>query len=354
MNKQLINKILEAAVQAPSGDNVQPWRFEVSDDFCRIDLYNRPELDDSYYNYQQVASYIAHGALIENIVIASGHLGCTVKINLFPDQNNANLVATIELGAAKPVDNSLYAAIFARETNRLHYQNNLLLVEDLQKFVEAIKPIEGVSAYFANDRKTIKKLAKVLTLNDRLVFERKDIHGFLFSKIRWNKKQILETRDGMPVGVLGLNTFERLFFPFLRFWWFVNFANYMGLSHIIGVKCWYNCQNVSLIGQLVVKNADCYGFIQAGRAMQRVWLEAARQGLGFQPIVGLPLLIYRAKVNALDKFSEKHRCQIDRAQKKLADLLGMDKSETLIVGFRIGSSRPQETKTLRKVVEFDS
>lgn len=354
MDKQIIKKILKAAVQAPSGDNVQPWRFEISDDFSRIDWYNIPELDDSYYNYQQVASYIAHGAVIENIAIASRHLGCKVEINLFPDQQNPNFVATFEFDSAPAIEDSLYKAIFTRETNRFHYQNKLLLAGDLQKLVEAIKPIEGVSGYFIHEPKSIKKLAKILMINDRLVFERKDIHHFLFEKIRWNQKEVEETRDGMPVGTLGLNRLEKIFFPLMRYWWFVDLANYVGLSRIIGAKCWYNYQNASLIGQIAVKRADCYGFIQGGRAMQRVWLEAARQGLGFQPIVGLPLLIYRAKEDALDGFSEAHRHLVDQAQKVLIDLLGMDKSETLVVGFRIGCSQPLAAKTLRKTVEFVS
>jgi len=97
MNKEIINKILEAAVRAPSGDNVQPWEFKVSEGYTRIDLYNLPEKDNSYYNYNQLASYIAHGAVIENIAIASGHLGYKAEINLFPDDGRLNLVASIEL-----------------------------------------------------------------------------------------------------------------------------------------------------------------------------------------------------------------------------------------------------------------
>ncbi|MCK5355861.1 MAG: nitroreductase family protein [Methyloprofundus sp.] len=45
MNSEIIKKILEAAVRAPSGDNVQPWKFffEVSGNFTLISLYNQRE-----------------------------------------------------------------------------------------------------------------------------------------------------------------------------------------------------------------------------------------------------------------------------------------------------------------------
>ncbi len=350
MDKQTIEKILEAAVRAPSGDNVQPWRIEVSEDFSRVDLHNLPERDDSYYNYQQAAAYIAHGALIENIAIASRHLGCKAEIKLFPDQGNSNYVARIKFETALPEHDPLFEAVFSRSTNRFHYQDYRLADEDRQKLVDSVQPVEGVTGYFVDDPKEIKKLARTLMVNDRIVFEREDIHGFLFDKIRWNQKQINETQDGMPVDTLGLNAFEKLFFPLMRFWWFVNLANYFGLSRVIGAKCWYNCQNAALIGQITVKKADKYGYVQAGRAMQRVWLEATRQGLAFQPIVGLPLLISRLHQNALFEFSDKHRQMLEQAEKSMIELFQIDRSEVMAVGFRLGKSQSISAKTLRKSV----
>ena len=40
-----IKKIIEAAVQAPSGENCQPWRFEILNN--NIKLFNVPERDQS-------------------------------------------------------------------------------------------------------------------------------------------------------------------------------------------------------------------------------------------------------------------------------------------------------------------
>jgi len=81
-----IKKILEAAVHAPSGENCQPWRFEIRDGEIRI--FNLPERDQSLYNYGQMASYVAHGALIENILIASSAFGYRARTNLFPQEND--------------------------------------------------------------------------------------------------------------------------------------------------------------------------------------------------------------------------------------------------------------------------
>jgi nitroreductase len=120
--REAISKIIEAGIRAPSGDNCQPWRFEVKDN--RISIYNIPDRDNSLYSWGQRASYIAHGALIENMTIAAAHLGYAAKIKLFPESRDPNLVARLTLEQpAPPEEGALYEAIFARATNRKPYRS---------------------------------------------------------------------------------------------------------------------------------------------------------------------------------------------------------------------------------------
>jgi len=331
-----MNKILEAAVKAPSGDNVQPWKFKVSENFTRIDLYNLPEKDKSYYNFNQNASYIAHGAVIENIVISSSHFGCQTNVSLFPDESEVDWIAKIEMTQADPKQEPLYEAIFQRYTNRFQYKPFKVTEEVLDKLSLSIKNIKTANISLVYQKDKINELAKELMVNDRLVFERQDIHHFLFDKIRWNNKQVEETQDGMPVDTLGLNPIEKLSFPLMRFWAVVKTANYFGLSRIIGLKCWWNCRTASILGMVSIKGNDKYSFLQGGRAVQRLWLEASVLGISLQPIIGLTLLINRLQQNELKEFSEKHVNFVQRSAEKLPELFSVDKADTLVMGFRLG------------------
>lgn len=350
MDKDLVHKLLEAAVMAPSGDNVQPWDIRVSENFTQIDLYNLPDKDNSYYNYQQSASYIAHGAMIENILIAAKHLGCDADYQLFPDAGDDNYVARVSLSPADQQQEPLYTAIFERCTNRFQFTPTEVSDEVLHALEDSVKNIDTAKVSLVIQKDRIKQLAKELMVNDRIVFECKDIHQFLFDKIRWNKKQIEETRDGMPVGVMGLSFMEKLAFPLMRFWWYVNAANVFGLSRIIGLKCWWGCCNASMLGMITIHGNDKFAFVKGGRAVQRLWLEATKQGFALQPIIGLPLLINRLRKNKLDNFSDKHRQFVRRAAKTLPGLFGVDKKSTLIMGFRAGGVKGQEqiVRTLRR------
>jgi len=352
VNKEITKKILDAAVMAPSGDNVQPWDIRVSDNFTQIDLYNLPDKDNSYYNYQQAASYIAHGAVIENILIAAGHLGCHAEYQLFPDTLDDTYVAKIILSPAEAQADPLYPAIFERCTNRFQYKRTEVTNEVLEALSNSVKNIDTANVSLVNQKDKINQLANELMVNDRIVFERKDIHAFLFDKIRWNKKQIEATKDGMPVEVLGLSFIEKMAFPLMRFWWYVKAANIFGLSRMIGLKCWWSCRNASLLGMISIKGNDKFAFVQGGRAMQRIWLEATVQSLAMQPIIGLTLLINRLKQHALDDFSVKHTQFVGRAAGELPELFAVNKEDTLIMGFRLGDRQEAlSVKTERKNVE---
>jgi len=351
MNKIIINKILEAAVQAPSGDNVQPWELKVSERFTMIKLYNLPDKDDSYYNFNQMASYISHGAVIENIVIASRHFGFYAQVNLFPNEKECDLVAMIKLVPEEAKETPLYQAIFERCTNRFQFKKAKVTTEMMDTVLASVKGIDNVSVKLISQKDKVKQISKELMVNDRLVFERKDIHGFLFDKIRWNKKQIEETMDGMPVSVLGLTPIEKLSFPLMKFWSFVKMANYFGLSRIVALKCWWNCRTSTMLGMVSVKGSDKVAFVQGGRAVQRVWLETTLLGLSLQPIIGLTLLIYRLKNNELNAFSRKHQKIVRHSMNILPTLFNTDQNDTLVMGFRIGAG-PTIVKTKRKKIIF--
>jgi len=341
---------------APSGDNVQPWDFRVSEGFTRIDLYNLPEKDNSYYNYQQSASYIAHGAVIENIKIAGKHLGCHIDYQLFPDIEDDNYIAKITLSPADAQSDPYYSAIFERCTNRFQYKRESVSDEVFNALSDTVKNIDSAKVSLVVGENRIKQLANELKVNDQIVFERKDIHQFLFDKIRWNQKQIEETRDGMPVGGLGLSFIEKLSFPLMRFWWYVKTANIFGLSRIIGLKCWWTCRSASILGMVTVQGNDKKAFVEGGRTIQKLWLEATNQGLALQPIIGLTLLVHRYKQGALGGLSGNHVQFVKRAAEKLPELFDLNDSDTLVMGFRAGSAKKQDkvVRTLRKVFNEES
>src|SRR4051812_5499587 len=86
MPPDTLKEILALSVFAPSGDNAQPWRFEASG--STLSVFNMPEKDATPYNFHERGSYVAHGALTENIVISARHRGVETAVEYFPGQSN--------------------------------------------------------------------------------------------------------------------------------------------------------------------------------------------------------------------------------------------------------------------------
>ena len=136
IRRQTIEDILNLAVCAPSGDNCQPWKFEVSDN--KIDIFNVPDRDKALYNFRQSGSMVAHGALIENIFIITSKLGYEGHLSFPPAKEKNDLVASLTLTESKPKEEPLYNFIKIRTTNRKLYKKHCLPLEIKENLLNSV------------------------------------------------------------------------------------------------------------------------------------------------------------------------------------------------------------------------
>ena len=70
LDRDIARQILELARWAPSGDNTQPWRFEIlSDD--HVVVHGFDTRDEVIYDFRGHPSHMSHGALLETARIAA-------------------------------------------------------------------------------------------------------------------------------------------------------------------------------------------------------------------------------------------------------------------------------------------
>lgn len=340
-----IQKILEAAVEAPSGDNCQPWKFAVEG--FRIRIFNLPERDTSLYNFQQKASLAAHGALLENLTIAANHYGLETEFDAFPDSGNPNLVAEVHLRQTEPKPHPLYDAIFARTTNRKIFKAEPLAPEHKETLLQSADDVEGVRVHVAADRDDIEELAEALSVNDRLVFENRYLHRFLFDHLRWSEEEAQQSRDGLDIRGFELSGFDAAGFRLMKSWPVVNVLTKLGLGKKIQKQARDLCASASAIVAVTVPGGTQRDFLQGGRGMERVWLEATRQGLACHSISGIAYLIQRLKEDAAEKISARHQQMIREVFTTLQRRFDFKEEENLAMLFRVGYSDPPSARSLR-------
>src|SRR3989344_1472778 len=268
-------EIVQLAVHAPSGDNAQPWAFALGED--SLTLLTIPGADATLYNFRERGSYLAHGAVIENIVLAAAQRGYQASVYLLPQTPDAT--ARISFVAGVPAPDPLATMILMRATNRKPYEVKPLAVQDREAVAGAAHGVEGVEARLVEDTSDIAALAVAISVNERLLMENRQLHDFLFGMIRWSQADE-EAKPGLYVKTMELPPPVQILFRFvLRYWPAVRALNLIGLSRFIPKQSALVYCATSAIGVIILKDEAEADFIQAGRAFERVWLAATLRGL---------------------------------------------------------------------------
>lgn len=335
INLETVKSILEVAVNAPSGDNSQPWSFEFKNGALYI--FNNPERDIPFYNFEQRGSYVAHGGLLENIKICVPHFGYQTDIQIFPDTNEPNLTTTVKFTDITPVDDPLFSSIPERASNRHHYKNTPLTSEQKNDILNSTQEVGGGKIYLIEDQ--LKKIAigKALSANERTVLETKAIHNIFFSHVVWTAKEERQKRTGLFVKTLEMNPIQRLIFKLCSHWPFMKLGVRLGLSKFIASE---NAKLYSHSGALcliTVPSTSSSDFVLGGRLTQRIWLKAVKNNLSAQPVTGVLFLAHRILANQADFLAKEHQDLVMKAYNDLRELFGV-KNDIMAMLLRIGQA----------------
>lgn len=336
-------ELLEAAICAPSGDNCQPWRFEITEEQIRI--YNVPDRDTSLFNFRQRASLVAHGALIENLMIAAEAAGYRPELKLFPAPASPHLVASVNLLSASPGDQRLANAIPHRCTNRRRYDGAPLTEDERRALIAAADPRPGEVALTGN-REEQAAVADIIALNDRLVFENQQLHAFLFDHIRWDDQEARATLDGLDIKTLDLAPPDRMMFPLLKNWSLVKVLAAFGVPRIIAANARKQAMSAGALGAIVIPDNSDLSYVNAGRIMERIWLEATLLGLSFQLMTGITFLMQRIVDGETEHLSTDQAKLVLDSRLKLKSFVGKGEGVVAVM-FRVGRSGPPSARSLR-------
>ena len=339
-----IKKILEIAIHAPSGENCQPWKFKIKDN--QIYLFNIPERDQSPYNFGQRGAFVSHGALIENISIASLAVGLKAKISLFPERDDPNLVAIISFAKSMAREESLFPYILERTTNRRAYKKIPLTTEQRQAILNSANQISKGKILLTENKEDIKILSLVGAMNERLVLENEVLHHFLFSHINWTEKENQEKKIGFYIKTLELPPPAQLAFKIFSSWKVLKKLNKIGISKAIWKQNGRVYGSCSAIGIITTQGNNNEDFVNVGKVMQRMWLTATKLSLSLQPMTGILFFMQRIIAGRFEPFSSDQIKLIQESYENVRRIFKL-RNETVPMMFRTGYSDPPTARALK-------
>jgi len=338
-----IDLIVDAARRAPSGGNVQPWRFEA--DSQEIRFYLVPERSHSSMDVRLRGSYVGVGAAIFNARVAAASLKTLGPVRLFPEGPNSLHVATIYLGSSTDAELAkLQPSVRTRVANRKMGRPSPIdaaTVAMLSREVER----EGARLRFVTDRDRIEECAHLLAECDRLRFLIPAVHQEMLGEIRWPGRDSLE--EGMDVRTLemdaaGMGTLDLLRRPDV-----MGHLSDWRAGQVLGMRTRVMVGSSSGLAVVTVPRADPTWYLRGGAAMERFWLTTESQGLAVQPVS--PLFIFATdEKDLLGLGGERHLDEMHRLSQRFGEVLDLEDGETMVMVMRVLHASPPSVRSIRR------
>ena len=342
-----IEDILELARWAPSGDNTQPWRFEIVDP-THVVIHGFDTREHCVYDLDGSSSQIAIGALIETISIAaSAHHESIVATRRTGSSETEPIFDVRLIPDPSVIADPLVASIEKRSVHRRMLSTRPLTPSERTAMDEAVG--DRYRLVWLEGAVKRREMAGLLFESARLRLTMPEAYLVHRDAIEWSARY---SEDRVPEAAVGLDaTTARLMRWVMQSWDRVEFFNrYLAgtwaprlqLDVLPALRC---AGHFVLVALTEPRELD--DFVAAGRATQRLWLRAESLGLQLQPEL-TPLIFTRYSRN--DRWFSK-RVDAERDARTIASRLQKQIGETpvgqaVFMG-RVGEGKAATSRSLR-------
>ena len=353
--KEDIQKIVEAAILAPSGGNSQPWRFVYKDQ--RLFIFHDLSASYSFLDYSSLGSYIALGAAIENIKIKCDEIGYQASVDFAPFESGKPLVAIVSFKKShdRIYRKALADAIHTRLTNRNISVRAVLSSSFYQELKSSISTgsYHGASLEIVHDTSQIHELGDIAATSEKLVLMHPRGHYDAFKKeLRWSEEENKAKRDGLDVATLGISKGE---ISALRI---ANDPEAIGFVRdvIKGGNAFKKMAQKAIaassaLGVVSMPEYSELNFLLAGGAIERIWLEANIAGVSVQPITQFTFLLARLVNGNGIGMDNYYKQEFTHLKERFFTLLPHLENRQPVFIFRLCKADEPKIKALRKPVD---
>jgi molybdopterin/thiamine biosynthesis adenylyltransferase/nitroreductase len=336
-----VDIIVEAARRAPSGGNIQPWRFEAND--REIRLYLVPERTTTM-DVQHRGSYVAIGAALFNARVAAASLKSLGPIRLFPEGQPSNHVATLEVGTSTDYEiANLASRVQTRVANRRIGEPAPIDHEVVQLLSRCVEQ-EGAQLHITSSRNQIESLAEVLADSDRLRFLTPTLHGEMIGELRWPGRDSLE--EGLDIRTLELSSSELAALDLLRRGDVMGHLADWRAGQVLGARARTAVGSSSALAIVTVPRTSPSWYIRGGAAVERFWLTAEFNGLAVQPVS--PVFLYASdEEDFLQLGGERHLDALLDLSQRFNALWGLEFDEHVALLLRVTYASPPDVRSAR-------
>lgn len=346
--RDVLLKILDLARWAPSGDNTQPWRFEIVSG-THIAIHGFDTRDGCLYDFDGRPSHMAHGALLETLRIAATGFGMDARWAIREGSPDSAPIYDVELRETSGlVPDPLLPYIATRVVQRRPMRTTPLT--DAQRERLAAAPGPGFQVQFFESPAERFEVAKLLWGNAYVRLTCPEAYAVHKEIIEWGARF---SKDRIPEEAVGVDPLTaRLMRWVMQSWERVEFFNRYLLGTVAPRIQLDFLPGMACAAHLLLrpeKPPTALGdYVEAGIAMQRLWLTVAELGLYLQP--QMTPVIFRWYVQAGRSISATARIDAGalRMARRFEAIAGVDAAAPFAFFCRIGAGPAPRARSVRK------
>ena len=286
--------LVGAAARAPSADNMQAWAFANRSDSIAVHLDPRRVLPT---DIGAMFAWVGLGAAIENLVIAAAHAGLTATVHYEALNAEAGVesraggagdrpAAIVRLRPGGP-DDPLAEWIERRETNRGRYTAEPLADDDLAELAAAVSGLDA-GVHWVRGAEPLRRISAMDARSTYIRLEHRPLHDELFSVLRFSRAAMEQIRFGLEFDSLGLPPALSWVGRMLRYRPVMRLVSMLRIGRLVARQQASRLRSAQAVCLITALHSNRAGYIEAGRAMERLWLTANARGLAVQPHGVLP------------------------------------------------------------------
>jgi hypothetical protein len=337
--------ILEAGLRAPSAENKHYLRFEVAAD--RVRLVSTDTATWAEQPHRRMLALLAYGAVIENMALRAASLGLRQHTRWWPEPALTAVIAECRWSPAAPDDDRLARAIPDRHTNRGFYRRTPVTAAALQRLSQAAQAVPGAGVLWLHEPGPRGTALRAIRRAETERFNRPALHRELFGAIDFSAGWTRSLQEGLSPGALAVEPPLRLPFAGLRHWPLMRGLTWLGMHHGLGLRAAALPARLSPgLGLVLCDAGDAsLAAVQAGRALERVWLAATVEGLALQPLAAATAL---ARQRSGDGWVSP---QVQSQLREALSELTQGHPERAFMFVRVGHAKPARVVAGRPLLE---
>ena len=338
--ERLFFELVRAASMASSADNMQPWEFRRTRDGIEVfgarSRFLPTDVDNMF-------AWMGVGAAVQNMVVAAAAHHLDARIEYSGTEKGNEPLALLRFLPGRGEGGHLAKWIPFRATNRNPFEALPLQPTLLSKLSESIRGLNA-GIHWTTASSDLDRIADMDANSSFIRLEHKPLHDELFYILRFSRKEMESKGYGLDFRSLGVPGAAVFIARQLRFWAVNKAVSRLGIGRIIAKMLSSRLRKAGALCLVTSKGRNPVAYIEAGRAMQQLWLACTAEGLSVQPYGVLPQYLTKAELEP-ERFLPRHAAAIERHRKPFFSIFPLSENEFPAIVLRVGKAEEQSARS---------